>query len=113
MLATPGALPVGPGWMFEVEWEGLRLLADGLDRRRATLLTRSTSPAARSAACRQGRGLPGILVKRRAPVYRCGVRRADRQHAEQVDMAVDKVKGILPGDQVDEDGEAAPEPLPA
>ncbi|MGQ0574790.1 MAG: ATP-dependent DNA ligase [Pseudonocardia sp.] len=33
MLATPGALPGGPEWMFEVEWDGLRLLADVVDRR--------------------------------------------------------------------------------
>lgn len=28
MLATPGALPDGPEWLFEVKWDGLRLLAD-------------------------------------------------------------------------------------
>lgn len=33
MLATPGALPGGPEWMFEVEWDGLRVLADVADRR--------------------------------------------------------------------------------
>lgn len=33
MLATPGALPGGPEWMFEVEWDGLRILADVEDRR--------------------------------------------------------------------------------
>lgn len=28
MLATPGALPTGPDWSFEVKWDGMRLLAD-------------------------------------------------------------------------------------
>jgi bifunctional non-homologous end joining protein LigD len=28
MLATPGALPDGPEWLFEVGWGGMRLLAD-------------------------------------------------------------------------------------
>src|ERR1700754_3704001 len=28
MLATPGALPDGPDWLFEVKWDGMRLLAD-------------------------------------------------------------------------------------
>jgi bifunctional non-homologous end joining protein LigD len=31
MLATPGALPVGPEWLFEVKWDGMRLLADVAD----------------------------------------------------------------------------------
>ncbi|MGD9532037.1 hypothetical protein [Pseudonocardia sp.] len=33
MLATPGTLPGGPDWMFEVEWDGLRMLAEVEDRR--------------------------------------------------------------------------------
>jgi len=33
MLATPGALPVGPEWVYEVEWDGLRVLADVADGR--------------------------------------------------------------------------------
>lgn len=28
MLATPGALPTGPDWSYEVKWDGMRLLAD-------------------------------------------------------------------------------------
>jgi len=28
MLATPGALPTGPGWLYEVKWDGMRVLAD-------------------------------------------------------------------------------------
>lgn len=40
MLATPGALPDGPGWVFEVKWDGMRLLADVADGR-VRLLTRS------------------------------------------------------------------------
>jgi len=28
MLATPGPLPVGPEWSYEVKWDGMRLLAD-------------------------------------------------------------------------------------
>lgn len=28
MLATPGTLPSGPDWLFEVKWDGMRLLAD-------------------------------------------------------------------------------------
>lgn len=28
MLATPGALPSGPGWAFELKWDGVRGLAD-------------------------------------------------------------------------------------
>jgi bifunctional non-homologous end joining protein LigD len=31
MLATPGGLPNGPGWLFEVKWDGMRLLADVAD----------------------------------------------------------------------------------
>ncbi|MFC5231758.1 non-homologous end-joining DNA ligase [Pseudonocardia zijingensis] len=33
MLATPGALPSGPEWLFEVKWDGMRLLADVADGR--------------------------------------------------------------------------------
>lgn len=32
MLATPGALPEGPEWIYEVKWDGLRLLADVEER---------------------------------------------------------------------------------
>lgn len=28
MLATPGALPVGPEWLYEVMWDGVRVLAE-------------------------------------------------------------------------------------
>jgi bifunctional non-homologous end joining protein LigD len=28
MLATPGALPTGPGWAYELKWDGVRLLVD-------------------------------------------------------------------------------------
>lgn len=28
MLATPGSLPEGPEWLFEVRWDGLRVLVD-------------------------------------------------------------------------------------
>ncbi|MDN5861383.1 MAG: hypothetical protein L0H84_22505 [Pseudonocardia sp.] len=28
MLATPGALPVGPEWLYEVMWDGIRVLAE-------------------------------------------------------------------------------------
>ncbi|HWN33115.1 MAG TPA: DNA ligase, partial [Pseudonocardia sp.] len=28
MLATPGSLPTGPEWSYEVKWDGMRLLAD-------------------------------------------------------------------------------------
>src|SRR3954470_6157074 len=31
MLATPGDLPAGPGWVFEVKWDGMRVLADVTD----------------------------------------------------------------------------------
>jgi bifunctional non-homologous end joining protein LigD len=33
MLATPGTLPDGPEWLFEVKWDGMRLLADVADGR--------------------------------------------------------------------------------
>jgi bifunctional non-homologous end joining protein LigD len=33
MLATPGTLPAGSDYFFEVEWDGLRLLADVADGR--------------------------------------------------------------------------------
>ena len=33
MLATPGDLPTGPGWIYEVKWDGMRLLADVSDGR--------------------------------------------------------------------------------
>jgi bifunctional non-homologous end joining protein LigD len=32
MLATPGALPEGPEWLYEVKWDGMRLLADVEER---------------------------------------------------------------------------------
>lgn len=31
MLATPGTLPNGPDWLYEVKWDGMRLLADVVD----------------------------------------------------------------------------------
>ena len=31
MLATPGALPVGPEWLYEVMWDGVRVLAEVRD----------------------------------------------------------------------------------
>lgn len=31
MLATPGSLPAGPEWIFEVKWDGMRVLADVVD----------------------------------------------------------------------------------
>ena len=31
MLATPGDLPAGPEWLFEVKWDGMRLLAEVVD----------------------------------------------------------------------------------
>jgi bifunctional non-homologous end joining protein LigD len=31
MLATPATLPVGPGWVHEVKWDGMRVLADVTD----------------------------------------------------------------------------------
>jgi bifunctional non-homologous end joining protein LigD len=33
MLATPGDLPEGRNWSFEVKWDGIRLLADVVDGR--------------------------------------------------------------------------------
>jgi bifunctional non-homologous end joining protein LigD len=33
MLATPGDLPDGPDWVYEVEWDGLRVLAEVADGR--------------------------------------------------------------------------------
>ena len=33
MLATPGDLPVGREWVYEVEWDGLRVLAEVADGR--------------------------------------------------------------------------------
>ena len=27
MLATTGALPVGPGWSYEFKWDGVRVLS--------------------------------------------------------------------------------------
>jgi bifunctional non-homologous end joining protein LigD len=32
MLATPGPLPIGPEWSYEVKWDGMRLLADRSER---------------------------------------------------------------------------------
>jgi bifunctional non-homologous end joining protein LigD len=32
MLATPGSLPEGPEWVYEVNWDGLRLFADVEER---------------------------------------------------------------------------------
>jgi bifunctional non-homologous end joining protein LigD len=31
MLATPGGLPKGPDWLYEVKWDGMRLIADVVD----------------------------------------------------------------------------------
>lgn len=33
MLATPGSLPVGPEWLYEVKWDGWRIVADVTDGR--------------------------------------------------------------------------------
>jgi hypothetical protein len=33
MLARPGALPHGPGWAFEVKWDGFRALVSTVDGR--------------------------------------------------------------------------------
>ena len=33
MLATPGTLPAGTDWLFEVKWDGMRVLADVSDGR--------------------------------------------------------------------------------
>ncbi|WP_083275393.1 non-homologous end-joining DNA ligase [Pseudonocardia sp. HH130630-07] len=44
MLATPGALPTGPGWSYEVKWDGMRVLASVTESdggRMLTLHTRS------------------------------------------------------------------------
>jgi bifunctional non-homologous end joining protein LigD len=40
MLATPGTLPAGAGWAFELKWDGVRVLADLRDGR-TRLLARS------------------------------------------------------------------------
>jgi bifunctional non-homologous end joining protein LigD len=40
MLATPGALPAGPEWLFEVKWDGMRLIADVVDGK-VRLISRS------------------------------------------------------------------------
>jgi len=40
MLATPGALPVGPEWLFEVMWDGMRVVAEVADGSRVRLTTR-------------------------------------------------------------------------
>lgn len=40
MLATPGDLPTGPGWVFEVKWDGMRVLAD-VSEGRLRLATRT------------------------------------------------------------------------
>lgn len=39
MLATPGALPSGPEWLYEVKWDGVRVLAD-VDARVLSLRSR-------------------------------------------------------------------------
>lgn len=39
MLATAGPLPVGPGWAYEVKWDGYRVLAH-VERGRTTLRSR-------------------------------------------------------------------------
>jgi bifunctional non-homologous end joining protein LigD len=40
MLATPGPLPTGPEWVYEVKWDGMRLLAEVTDGE-LRLVTRS------------------------------------------------------------------------
>ena len=40
MLATPGALPDGPGWDFEMKWDGVRALVE-VDAGRVTLISRN------------------------------------------------------------------------
>jgi bifunctional non-homologous end joining protein LigD len=40
MLATPGGLPNGPEWLFEVKWDGMRVLAD-VDEGRLRLTSRT------------------------------------------------------------------------
>src|SRR5436853_587150 len=74
MLATPGDLPVGPDWVYEAEWDGLRARLEGLDLRATAGVALSpvyTDGQALRAATAQ-RGLSGVLAKRRDAPYRAG-----------------------------------------
>ncbi len=82
MLATPGALPDGPEWLFEVKWDGMRLLADVADGR-VRLTSRSerdvTAQLPRAGRrCRSWRpdvlldGEVVLLERRRAQLRRAG-----------------------------------------
>lgn len=48
MLATPGELPTGPNWTFEVKWDGMRLLARTDAEGRVRLHSRSEADVTES-----------------------------------------------------------------
>ncbi len=58
MLATPGDLPTGPDWVYEVKWDGMRVLAD-VDEGRLRLFSRSGRDA--TANFPELRGLAGVV----------------------------------------------------
>jgi bifunctional non-homologous end joining protein LigD len=68
MLATPGRLPVGPAWSYEVKWDGMRLLAevttDPAGERRQWLSSRTGRDVTRHFPELAGLagGLPDVLL---------------------------------------------------
>src|SRR6185295_2500274 len=58
MLAKPGPLPTGPGWSYEVKWDGFRALVSTVDG----LKVRSRRGWNMTEALPELRGLPEGLV---------------------------------------------------
>ena len=58
MLAKPGPLPTGPGWSYDVKWDGFRALVSTVDG----FMVRSRRGWNMTEALPELRGLPEGLV---------------------------------------------------
>jgi bifunctional non-homologous end joining protein LigD len=78
MLATPGPLPVGPGWAYEFKWDGVRAISYV---ERLEELPLDISPifadGPTTVAAADEAGLEGVVAKRRSSRYRPGRRSPD------------------------------------
>lgn len=95
MLATPGDLPAGPDWVFEVKWDGMRLLADVED---GTLRLASRSGRDVTALFPELAGLPAlapdvlldgevVLLEKGLPSFRALAERIQGPVNERVALA--------------------------
>jgi ATP-dependent DNA ligase len=87
MLASPGTLPTGSTWSFELKWDGFRALVsteEGLRvrSRRGWNMTpcfSRSSGSSQMGSCSTGSvcklGLEGVIAKKQSDRYRPGERR--------------------------------------